>query len=120
MSHQAKTKSQDLQQTIKLAQDCHRVCLETEDYSLRAGGAHAVADHVRLLHDCAEICATAANFMARTSVFHPQLSGLCAVICEACATACERAGSDPQMGACAGACRSCADACRKAAQLHGA
>jgi hypothetical protein len=118
MTHQAKTRSQDLQQSIQHAKDCHQICVETADYSLRSGGHHATADHVRLLTDCAEICATTVNFMLRGSAFYPQMSGQCADICDACATACESSAGDQQFQACASACRSCAKACRKVAQAQ--
>lgn len=52
---------------IQAALDCHTTCLETISHCLAKGGDHARPDHIKLLIDCAEICQTAANFMARES-----------------------------------------------------
>jgi hypothetical protein len=119
MSHQAKQRSQELTRGIQFVQDCHRICVETYEYSLRAEGHHVSADHSRILSDCAEICATALTFMLRASRFYPKVSGVCAEVCEACAALCERAIGDQQMQACATVCRTCAQACRQVAALPG-
>jgi hypothetical protein len=126
MSHQshkgpqAKPRSRELEQGIQNVQDCHRICVETVDYCLRVGGEHVAAAHLRLVQDCAEICATTLTFMLRTSDFHPQLSGACAQVCDACAASCETFTGDQQMEACASACRSCAEACRRVSPSSGA
>lgn len=92
--------------------ECHRVCLETAVYCLTKGGKHAEARHVRILLDCAQICATSADFMIRKSVAQSRTCGLCAEICERCAESCEAFADDAQMKRCAEACRRCAHSCR--------
>ena len=91
---------------------CHRACLEGAMACLKKGGRHAEADHIRLLLDCAQLCAVASDFMIRGSSVHMKLCALCAEICDACAASCDALGSDAQMAACAAACRRCAEACR--------
>ena len=98
--------------------ECHRVCLETAIYCLSGDGGHADAQHVVLLLDCAQICATSADFMIRKSVAHGRTCALCAEICERCAQACEAFGDDSQMTLCAEVCRRCAQSCREMAD-HG-
>ena len=119
MSFQAKPRSQELLRGIQSVQECHRSCVETFEYVLRAGGQHASAEHVCTLSDCAEVCMTTLTFMLRSSRFYPKLVSVCAEVCEACATLCERMAGDKQIQACAATCRSCAQACRLASSQGG-
>jgi len=113
MPHQL---SDDMRDCITNCSDCHNICVETATHCLEMGGEHAAADHIGLLLDCAQVCATSADFMLRGSTFHPQLCGVCAAVCEQCAIDCERlAGGDDVMLRCAEACRRCAESCRKMA-----
>jgi hypothetical protein len=112
MPHQI---SSEMRECIQNCSDCHNVCMETVDHCLHLGGAHAEASHIRLLLDCAQICATSADFMLRGSDSHQQLCGLCAEICDRCAEDCERFGDDEQMRRCAELCRRCAESCRRMA-----
>lgn len=112
MPHQI---SSEMRACIQDCTDCHTVCVETIDHCLRLGGAHAEAGHMRLLLDCAQSCATSADFMLRGSDFHRPLCGLCAEICDRCAEDCERFGDDEQMRRCAELCRRCAESCRRMA-----
>jgi hypothetical protein len=106
----------DLKVCIENCQSCHAACLSTAAYCLERGGRHAEPDHLRLLLDCADICATSANFMLRGSDFHSLTCGVCAVVCERCAEACARMSGDAQMRACAETCRRCAKSCREMSQ----
>ncbi|HSF47902.1 MAG TPA: four-helix bundle copper-binding protein [Burkholderiales bacterium] len=66
---------------------------------------------IRLDRDCADICALAAQFMARDSSFARVVCALCADICEACGNECAK----HQVAHCqeyADACRRCAEECR--------
>jgi hypothetical protein len=54
-----------MQECIENCSRCHNVCLETLNYSIGLGGRYNESVHLRLLMDCAEICATSANFMLR-------------------------------------------------------
>ena len=94
--------------------DCSRTCLETIAYCLQQGGAHSNESHIRLLHDCVEICQTSADFMIRSSNYYPQTCGICAAICNATADACEQVvHGDKMMQECADMCRRTAESCNK-------
>jgi hypothetical protein len=127
-----------MQECIQNCLTCHQVCLETFNYSLWLSGRYTESVHLRLLLDCAEICQTSANFMLRGSDLHRETCRACAVICENCATDCDRyavpsEGSgapmsrhsgpprvskenvDEQMKYCAQIARQCAKSCREMA-----
>lgn len=89
---------------------CAQICTEMlYGHCLEAGGAHAHAEHVRAMADCAEICATAAAFMSRGSPHHHEICQACAIICRACADSCRQLDG---MEACAAACERCEASCR--------
>jgi hypothetical protein len=82
------------------------------------GGKHAEQAHVRVMADCAQICAVSADFMLRASDLHGRTCGVCAEACERCADDCDRVGGggqDPRMKQCADLCRRCAASCRRMA-----
>ena len=107
--------NQDIQGCILDCQDCHRICLDTLQHCLKLGGRHAEAEYIQTMLDCAEICATSANFMLRNSVLQCRLCSACADACTRCADACDRPGSDAKMQACAEMCRRCAASCQRMA-----
>lgn len=105
----------DVQSCIDECLRCHTVCLaDAINHCLQMGGAHAAPDHIRIMLDCAQICATAADFMARGSAYHAQVCRVCAEICAACAASCEAVGS---MDDCVAACRACEAGCRRMADM---
>jgi hypothetical protein len=102
-----------MQECIDNCTACHQSCLALVPHCLGMGGEHASPDHIRLLLDCANICATSADFMLRGSPFHNRTCGVCAEVCQRCAEDCERiANSDQMMLECAEICRRCAESCR--------
>jgi hypothetical protein len=106
----------DMETCIRNCLDCHRVCLETISHCLGKGGRHADPAHIRLLIDCAQICATSADFMIRGSDLHRLTCGACAEVCDRCAEDCARmADDDEAMRRCADACRRCAESCNRMA-----
>lgn len=107
--------SGEMEQCISNCLDCHRSCEETAAYCMQMGGKHAAPEHLRALHDCAQICITSADFMLRGGELHPQVCGVCAQACTRCADSCEQFGSDAQMKECAQICRTCAESCQKMA-----
>lgn len=112
MPHQI---SGEMHECIQDCTDCHNVCLETVAHCLQLGGAHAEAAHIGLLLDCAQMCATSADFMLRGSELHGRACAVCAESCERCAASCERFSDDEQMRSCAELCRRCAESCRRMA-----
>ena len=105
----------DLQSCIVLCGECHEACLRTVTHCLEKGGKHAEAGHIRLLLDCAEICATSADFMLRGSDLHAATCGACAEVCDRCAEDCRRFGDDDVMRHCAELCARCAELCHEMA-----
>jgi hypothetical protein len=106
-----------MQQCIQNCQDCHRSCLALVPHCLQLGGAHAAADHIVLLLDCADSCAASVDFMLRGSSFHGPVCGVCAAVCARCAESCARFADDAQMQECAAVCRRCAESCRQMAAM---
>lgn len=108
--------SSEMQDCIKNCLDCHWSCLQTATMCLQHGGQHAAAPRITLMHDCAQICLTAADFMLRQSPHHGHVCRICADVCDQCATECDRMASDmPDMRQCAEVCRRCAHSCRQMA-----
>lgn len=92
---------------------CQVSCLSmAATHCLEVGGRHAEPAHIKLMLDCAEICQTAINFMARESDHHQHICRECAEICRSCAASCEQLDG---MENCVEACRRCADACDRMA-----
>jgi hypothetical protein len=96
---------------IQNCQDCHRACLQTLVYCMNMGGPHAEPDHLRLLMDCADICAVSAAFMLRASDLHGHTCAACAEVCRRCADDCASMADDLRMKALADTCRHCAESC---------
>lgn len=110
------TRSTAMDACITACKDCERACLECHEHCLEMGGKHASQEHITLLSDCAQICATTAAFMMRGSDHHSHVCSACAEVCDACAESCESmGGGDETMQRCAEACRACAEECRKMA-----
>lgn len=86
---------------------CAAACLKENDVKMMA---RCIAQDM----DCAEICRTAAAFMARGSETARQLCALCAQVCKACAEECARHQAQHCQD-CAQACSRCADECSKIA-----
>ena len=102
-----------MDECIRNCTECHTICMKTVTHCLGVGGKHADQAHIRMLLDCAQICATSADFMTRGSPLHRLTCGACAEICQQCADDCERmAGGDQQMLQCVEMCRRCAASCR--------
>lgn len=108
--------NEDMARCIKLCQDCHAMCIQTIGHCLKLGGRHAVPDHIRLLMDCAQICATNADYMLRESSLHSRMCGFCSDVCRLCAENCEQvAGDDQMVKQCAEMCGRCAGSCERMA-----
>jgi len=101
---------------MKECADCAALCARCAHHCLHMGAQHAAPEHQGLMRDCAEICALAASFMARSSPHAAHVCRECAEICNACAADCERLGeTDQMMTQCASVCRQCAQACERMA-----
>jgi hypothetical protein len=105
----------EMENCIANCMNCHRVCEQTMVHCIKKGGPHAAPEHLATLRDCAQICATSADFMIRSSPRHALTCGVCATICEQCADDCARMADDEQMRHCVDACRRCAESCHQMA-----
>jgi len=100
--------STQIRECMDALQHCHTMCLSTAmTHCLEAGGETSRPQHVRLMLDCAAICALTSDLLAHKSQFHNRLCGLCAEICEVCAEDCERLGNM----------QDCVQSCRRSAAL---
>jgi hypothetical protein len=96
---------------IEALQQCHALshCMAMT-HCLEMGGEHARPQHLRLMLDCAGLCAFTADALGRKSQFHTRFTALCAEVCETCAEDCAALGG---MEDCVEACRDCARLCRE-------
>src|SRR5262245_8593933 len=53
--------NEDMKRCIRLCQDCHTLCIQTIGHCVKVGGRYAAPDHIRLLEDCAQMCATTSD-----------------------------------------------------------
>ncbi len=108
--------SEEMRHCLQLCQDCHALCIHMIGHCLQLGGRHATPHHIRLLTDCAQMCTTAADYMARESSLHDRVCGLCSEMCRLCAESCEQtAGNDQMIKQCAELCRRCLGSCERMA-----
>lgn len=101
----------DYQSCIDACVRCAQACEHTANACLAEPDGRAMAECVRLARDCAAVCWLAAAFMSRRSEFDTDVCRLCAAVCTACGTECEKHGPD-HCRRCAAACRACAEECR--------
>ncbi|QDK38151.1 four-helix bundle copper-binding protein [Bdellovibrio sp. NC01] len=103
-----------MQQCIDNCTECSHLCLQLVPHCLDMGGEHASSEHISILQICSLICETSAKLMTLDSEFHHDLCRLCAEVCKACATDCERlAQGDEMMIDCVEVCRRCAESCER-------
>ena len=114
-------RNEALDSCAKACNDCQRSCDTCATHC-----AHLVAqgekEHLRTLQtcqDCAGICSTAAQIVARHGPFTDLISRSCAEACARCRKACEQHASDKIMKLCAEECRRCEQACREVLQHTG-
>lgn len=106
----------EMNKCIQLCRDCHAMCTQTIAHCLKLGGRHATPDHIRLLVDCAQMCATSADYMLRQSPFHDRICRLCSDLCTQCGKDCEHVSADdPIVKQCIEMCHKCAGSCERMA-----
>ncbi|KGK88624.1 four-helix bundle copper-binding protein [Clostridium sp. HMP27] len=89
----------------QICQECLTMCLQGPDVSARI-------NCIKTLQDCAEICSTAACYMARGSMNTKEICNVCSTICEKCAAECEMF-KDEHCQTSADICRQCDNECRR-------
>lgn len=101
---------------IQLCRDCHAMCTETIAHYLKLGRRHAASDRIRVLMDCAQMCATTVDYMLRESPFHDRVCRLCTELCKQCGKDClPVAGDDQLLKQCVEMCQRCAESCERMA-----
>lgn len=94
---------------LACARECER-CLD----DAMALDARALDDTIRIVHECSTLAYAVADLMCAGARFVREYCRLCALVAEACASACDRIPGEA-WSACASTCRACAEACRHAA-----
>ncbi len=106
--------SAQTRECITTLNQCHSMCLSMAmTHVVESRSEVGRPQHMRMMLDCAAICAVTADLLAHKSQFHNRMCALCAEICEVCGQTC--AASD--MEDCAQMCRRCAAICRETARL---
>jgi hypothetical protein len=96
--------------------DCQRLCDACATYcaKLLAKGSEHHLETLDSCRDCASLCSSASQIVAREGMFADLVCRACEEACARCASHCERHGqSDPMMTRCAEECRKCETACRE-------
>lgn len=100
---------------INACNDCALECEQCATACSHEKEASVMARCIELDRYCADMCRMAAAFMARaddhTIDFVRKFCNLCAEICTACATECEKHTHMEHCQKCADACRKCAAEC---------
>lgn len=105
---------QQFESCITACNQCAAACDYCAASCLKEQDVKAMARCIALDMDCAELCRSAAAFMARGSEFAESICKACAEICDACAQECAKHKMD-HCQRCAQACRRCAEECRSMA-----
>lgn len=98
----------------KACADCQIECHSCGAHcgQLMVNGHKQHMETQKLCSDCGDVCAAAANIMARRGTLAWTICQACVEACEKCAQACEKHPDDKRMKACADECKKCAKACR--------
>ncbi len=105
----------EMQQCIQDCLNCHAVCIQTAKQCQQTGGDHAKPEHIQMLHDCAELCLTAAHFMQHDSPLVGYVCQATAQVTNHCANECEQMGDTD----CANACRNANWSCDQMTKMMG-
>ncbi|KAF1680275.1 four-helix bundle copper-binding protein [Bacillus sp. SKDU12] len=105
---------QHFEACIEASIDCMQACNYCFTKCLEESAQHNLSGCIRLDRECADICALAVKAMQTDSPFVKEICALCADICEACGTECEKHEHD-HCQACAMSCFRCAEQCRSMA-----
>lgn len=102
--------SRQTERTIAILLRCQAMCFTAAMTRHLEGLGHGVSgpQHVRLMMDCAAVCAFTASLLAHKSQFQSPVCTLCADICETCAKDCDQLENFED---CAAVCREAAAVC---------
>lgn len=100
------------QTCINACYECATECKHCENACLNETDVSKMVRCIKLDGECATICLAAATLMSGGSGFSNDICRLCAEMCEACATECEKHSHMEHCKKCAEVCRSCARECK--------
>lgn len=103
--------TEKMQEALGVVSDCAQTC---EACAQRCLNDPSMVDCARVCLDCATVCSTMIVLLARESRWYRSLSPICADVCDACASECEKFNVY-HCRICAQACRRCAEECRSLA-----
>ncbi len=95
----------DIKHCINTCEYCAHACLNEEDVASLTGC-------IKITRDCADICTLTLKYLARESKFTDSLVELCANVCAACASECEKHDHE-HCKDCAEVCSECKEKCRE-------
>lgn len=107
--------SAEMRACLEACNSTRDLCLVTLAHCIEKGGPLAETRHLETLLDCAAICATAGEFLARGSERHARTCGVCASICRDCEASCRSIADGSTLQRCAEACAQCAASCEQMA-----
>lgn len=112
MSHHYTVSPIAIPHIVEVIQHCEAVCEYTGNAILSGREAYTRQKQLKLLRDCADICAETAKYISRYSKFDKQLAYLCAKICEKCGHHCLM-HPDALSQQCGRICLHCTKECRE-------
>lgn len=103
---------QQFEDCMQACWSCVSACNEVYDACLKEENVTEMGDCIRVTIECAQSCAYAAEAISRHSMFSEEICALCAVVCEACGSECQKYEEDPYKK-CSTAALACAKQCRQ-------
>ncbi|HLJ96821.1 MAG TPA: four-helix bundle copper-binding protein [Gemmataceae bacterium] len=113
--------SEAYEHCAKACNDCQRSCDACATHCVHLV-AQGVKEHLQTLQtcqDCANVCTSAAQIVARQGPFSDVICRACAEACARCGKTCEQHANDKMMKQCADECRRCEQVCRDMLQHTG-
>lgn len=104
------------EQFVKKVQNCEAMCFSMMPKLTERPDVSTRTNQIKLLHDCARMCASQAIYTVTKSQFDKPHAKFCAMVCETCGKECMKY-RDPMSQHCAKVCLDCAEACRRYAQM---
>lgn len=97
---------------VKTIQECSATCEHMTKMMLYMPDVKNRVEQINLLRDCADICDTTEDYVARNSYFSKSIAAQCADICVTCGTECSKF-PDQASQMCAQICFNCAEECKE-------
>jgi len=96
---------------VDILNTCALKCDNCVDGCLLEKSAHSLVLCIKVNIDCSAVCRLTASLISRDSPVSSDVLGFCAIVCETCATECEKHSSLVYCQLSADACRACKEIC---------